>query len=280
MAVSIIAWNMQGEKNTGYNDAYPLIFKKILPLLFKSNPNDYWLVYLCEAGNPFNVDASEVTPGAVAYTFNSNPGEGSNEWKVPWGIPDNLAIRGIYSPWQQPNKQSNLRCSVMMMEVTASNARFQFSYDFLKAGSQCDNVRPIVYAIKKANSNNDFSVAGVHNIANQNAAISPTNSIAKTFSGGARGACIVGDMNIAAPIKSTDTWPAGLDLGTYKAVLCGAVTQLGGSQIDWGFQNMVKPESASAGIVRDLDVIPDFEGGKYSGIISSDHEVLYYRIAI
>lgn len=280
MAVSIIAWNMQGEKSTGYNDAYPLIFKKILPLLFDTYPNDYWLVYLCEAGNPWNVDASQVTPGAVAYPFNSQPAQNSNEWKISWSIPDDLAVRGIYSPWQNSGKQSNLRCSVMIMEVTAAEARFNFSYDFLKAGSQCDNIRPIVYAIKKANFNADFSIAGVHNIANQQSAIEPTNSIVRTFAGGARGACVVGDMNIAAPIKKSDTWPAGLDFGKYLPLLCGAPTQLNGGQIDWGFQNMVEPKSASAAVVRALSIIPPFEGGKYSGIISSDHEVLYYRIAI
>ena len=286
MAVNIIAWNMQGERNTGYNDAYPLIFTKILPLLWNSSQNDYWLIYLCEAGNPWGVDASQVTPGAVAYNFNSNPGPGSKEWKITWRIPDNLAVRGIYAPWQKPDsgqsdgKESNLRCSVMLMEVVASDSRFNFSYDFLKAGSQCDNIRPILYAIKKAGSNNDFMIAGAHNVANQSAAVGPTNAIAQYFTGGTRGGAVVGDMNISAPIKSSDQWPAKLNLGKYSPMLCGAPTQLSGGQLDWGFQNMVKPNATGAAIVRNLSIIPSFEGGKYSGIIASDHEVLCYRIAI
>ncbi|HEX8667657.1 MAG TPA: hypothetical protein VF727_04720 [Allosphingosinicella sp.] len=283
MAVSIIAWNMQGERNTGYNDAYPLVFGKILPLLFNAYPNDYWLIYLCEAGNPFMVSTSQVTPGAVALYFNSDPT--GKEYAIPWGLPKNFAARGIYSPWQQPDKQGNLRCSVMIMEVVKYGCddfpkypRFQFSYDFLKSNSQLGNIRPIVYAVKQAGSTNDFSIAGVHNVANQTSAVAPTNAIAKSFSGGTRGACIVGDMNIAAPIKSSDTWPAGLELGSYQALLAGAATQLGGNQLDWAFQNMAESKSATAAVVRSLSVIPSFKDGEYSGIISSDHEVLYYRL--
>ena len=283
MAVSIIAWNMQGERSTGYNDAYPLIFSKIMPLLFDAYPGDYWLIYLCEAGNPWNLDASQVTPGATGVSFNSNPA--GKEFPITWSIPKNFAVRGIYSPWQKPDKGANLRCSVMIMEVTKYGCdnfpkypRFQFSYDFLKAGSEYNNIRPIVYAVKTAGSNADFLVAGVHNVANQSAAIDPTNNIARSFPGGTHGACIVGDMNIAAPIGPTAKWPIGLDLGKYQPMLCGGPTQLSGNQLDWGFQNMVQRDAAGAAIVRNLSAIPSFDGGKYSGIIASDHEVLCYRI--
>lgn len=287
MAINILAWNMQGERNTGYSDVYPLIFGQVLPRLVKQAPADTWIVYLCECGNPFGLNAKAVKPGAIGYFFESKD-SGQNYYITPWSMPKGIAVRGIYCPWQSTDTGKNLRCSTMIMEVATyspltGNQTPSFNMDYQFIGSDdanLDNIRPVAYVTKYNQNSAQYYVGGVHNVAAQSPAVKAVNRLVQFFFAGTLGSMLTGDMNVAAPIPPNGTWPNTINLGNYSALLAGGPTQLSGNQLDWAMYSFGNPKTKGAGFAKYLLGVSPFDTGKYSGYISSDHEIMVYSIGL
>lgn len=287
MAINIISWNMQGERNIGYSDVYPLLFGQVLPRLVKIAPNDTWLVYLCECGNPFAFDASTVSPGAAGYLFESYDLD-DNYRGITWTMPKGLAVRGIYCPWQSSDSGNNLRCSTMIMEVATyepisldETPVFNLSYQFIGSkDNNLNNIRPIPFVTSFKGKTAQYYVGGVHNVAAQSPAAKAVNKLVQYFFAGSLGSVLAGDMNVSAPIYKSDSWPTGMDFGAYTPLLAGDVTQVSGGQLDWAMYSFKKPKEAEAGLAKNIIDVSGFDTGKYSGYISSDHEIMIYSIGL
>ncbi len=228
---------------------------------------DRRIIYLCECGNPFEFDFQQIKPGASWYAFDS-----TND-KLPWSLPKNVAVKGLYCPWQKSDDISNLRCSVMIMEVIESG-NFISKLDFVPSDNPVyRNPRPIAQA-EFRDKKDGFVVSGLHNTSDYHPASKELTAILKYLPVQTIGNCVVGDMNIPYPEQK-----GKVKLNKYTVMAAGIRTQQSGNQLDWGAQN-AKAGKVSTDIASKLCTIFTFDRPYFSGFNASDHEILVYSLTI